>query len=537
MTVGLWHNTSKRFSTMNSEMSKQSVMQNYTPTNKLLAAIASDTINEYVIKYGPFVAPESVKISEVLNMKSFFISDVGGIDFKCVDEDYRIEDLLKGTSLDIYQFNGFVNEGMSIEEKEFMHRAYSRTKLSIVQGISIIGNKESRLGKVYLYATNNFNNKNVCRYDFVNTNQGDSNQLAQVLVFLKYSNQNNSQSKFFAIVRYLNYEPYDLKSRLPIPFQVYTWEILKTRKFLQKFSLQMIDVASIINPEFVHSYLEEISIEPLCSRPLSTDKFWHIPRRYCDRADYDTLYKDKTDIHADVPGVPEINNFVNDADSCIDDNSESSDDLFDSDEEYYAVTNTHRVVQTTLEASTITNLNDLEKENDLHPLSEQLKKTLFRKYQGNNWVEVRRSLLLGNSGWGLFAKRNIPDGFAFCTYEGTFPNDEDLYSKDIIYNSAYVASIGIPSSKKTPNGPYTQFYNVDAVDEMSCYARFINDPIDESYVNSKLVWDERLDVGVAISAGSIDKGEEIYQHYSDSYWTSNGNEELLHPSLRALLRK
>ena len=78
---------------------------------------------------------------------------------------------------------------------------------------------------------------------------------------------------------------------------------------------------------------------------------------------------------------------------------------------------------------------------------------------------------------------------------------------------------------------------MDAVDEMSCYARFINDPIDESYVNSKLVWDERLDVGVAISAGSIDKGEEIYQHYSDSYWTSNGNEELLHPSLRALLRK
>ena len=59
---------------------------------------------------------------------------------------------------------------------------------------------------------------------------------------------------------------------------------------------------------------------------------------------------------------------------------------------------------------------------------------------------------------------------------------------------------------------------------MSCYARFINDPVDESYVNSKLVWDERLDVGVAISAGSIDKGEEIYQHYSDSYWTSNATE-------------
>ena len=72
---------------------------------------------------------------------------------------------------------------------------------------------------------------------------------------------------------------------------------------------------------------------------------------------------------------------------------------------------------------------------------------------------------------------------------------------------------------------------------MSCYARFINDPIDESYVNSKLVWDEILGVGVAISTCSIDKGEEFYLHYSDSYRTSDGNEELLHESLRALLRK
>ena len=206
-------------------------------------------------------------------------------------------------------------------------------------------------------------------------------------------------------------------------------------------------------------------------------------------------------------------------------------------EEYFAVTNTRRVSHINIPVQKITNLNDLDKENSLHPLSEQFKIKLFKKYQGNNWVEIRRSLLPGNSGWGLFAKRNISDGFAFCTYEGTFPEDDDLYSKDIIYNSAYVASIGIPSSKKSPNGPYTQFYNVDAIDEMSCYARFINDPIDESYVNSKLVWDEVLGVGVAISACSIDKGEEFYLHYSDSYWTSNGNEELLHESLRALLRK
>ena len=123
MTVGLWHSTSKRFSSMNEEMSKQSVMLNYTPTNQLLAALASGSINEYVQKHGPNIAPETVQINEVMNLKNFYITDVGAIDFRCVDEDYRLEDLLNGTSLTIFQFNGLVNECMSIEEKETILKA------------------------------------------------------------------------------------------------------------------------------------------------------------------------------------------------------------------------------------------------------------------------------------------------------------------------------------------------------------------------------------------------------------------------------
>ena len=145
-----------------------------------------------------------------------------------------------------------------------MRRAYSRTKLSIVPGVSIVGNKESRLDRSFFYATNNFNNKNMLRYDFVETLEDGYNQLAQVLVLLKYSSKNNSQSKFFAIVRYLNSEPIDLKSKLSIPFQVYTWEIPRSRQYLQRYSLQMTDVAAILSPVSIHSYSDEKTFEPNC---------------------------------------------------------------------------------------------------------------------------------------------------------------------------------------------------------------------------------------------------------------------------------
>ena len=75
---------------------------------------------------------------------------------------------------------------------------------------------------------------------------------------------------------------------------------------------------------------------------------------------------------------------MNDADSCIDDNCESSDDLFDSDEEYFAVTDTRRVEQINIPGNKITNLNDLEKDIFLHPLSAEFKSKLFKKHQGNN---------------------------------------------------------------------------------------------------------------------------------------------------------
>ena len=66
---------------MNYEMSKQSVMQNYTPTNRLLAAISSGTIDEYIKKHGPYVAPETLQINEIMNLKSFVISDVAAVEF------------------------------------------------------------------------------------------------------------------------------------------------------------------------------------------------------------------------------------------------------------------------------------------------------------------------------------------------------------------------------------------------------------------------------------------------------------------------
>jgi hypothetical protein len=69
---------------------------------------------------------------------------------------------------------------------------------------------------------------------------------------------------------------------------------------------------------------------------------------------------------------------------------------------------------------------------------------------------------------------------------------------------------------------------VDAEDELCCYGRFIQDPIDDHLVNAKILWrNGRMEV---IATCDILPGEEIYVEYGLDYWRDRLH--FLHPNLR-----
>ena len=81
------------------------------------------------------------------------------------------------------------------------------TSVTLLQGISIEGNRESKLGKVLLYATNNYVMKRE-RFDSVVLLMTDDDgrqyyQCAQLLVLLRVDTFDQQQTTYRAIVRYL----------------------------------------------------------------------------------------------------------------------------------------------------------------------------------------------------------------------------------------------------------------------------------------------------------------------------------------------
>ena len=148
-----------------------------------------------------------------------------------------------------------------------------------------------------------------------------------------------------------------------------------------------------------------------------------------------------------------------------------------------------------------------------------LKLETIRK-KGFGRVDVRKSLVKGDSGCGLFAVKRIKEGESICSYEGVEVTEERLLKS--IVNRDYIASA--IRSHKTGEMIY-----VDAQGELTCYGRFAQDPIDDHLVNAKILWkDGSLKL---VATCEIDPADEIYVEYGLSYWRHRLH--YLHPELRA----
>ena len=112
---------------------------------------------------------------------------------------------------------------------------------------------------------------------------------------------------------------------------------------------------------------------------------------------------------------------------------------------------------------------------------------------------------LPGAGYGLFRKAPniVEEGGLLATYEGVrLTKDQMEQSK-----SGYIHEV--------PARDGTTMY-VDAEKEDSCSIRYVNDPLDDSMVNAKVITKgERL---VIIASTDIHEGDEVFISYGAHYW-------------------
>lgn len=141
-------------------------------------------------------------------------------------------------------------------------------------------------------------------------------------------------------------------------------------------------------------------------------------------------------------------------------------------------------------------------------------------------MTVRQSDLPGNSGRGLFARRNIKKGTIICDYKGKVVDSSAIFSGD--YDSDYVIEVMDMDGN---------LFYIDAKESGNTLGKFMNDCLDEERVNAKIVCrlntlrddDTNLTTTTTTSAtislpviaqDDIEEGDEIYVAYGRVYWLS-----------------
>lgn len=116
-------------------------------------------------------------------------------------------------------------------------------------------------------------------------------------------------------------------------------------------------------------------------------------------------------------------------------------------------------------------------------------------------VYISPSTLGPNAGLGLFAKKQFKVNDYICSYLGTIiPTDTE---ND--FESDYVLK-------------YDNTYSIDSDDPSSCYARYANDAITSSKINSRFSVRRGVIALCLRATKTIKAGDEIFVSYGDDYW-------------------
>ena len=299
MTVALWNRTSKRLVSMNDEMSEQSIDLNFSAVNDFLEAVFAKNISGLLALKGPPTYPDFIHVCPISNQ--------GPNIPLAVDEEGSLVSLLQykpldgvlyGSSVTVADLTTEVTQFLGEDNWKQLSDEERPIYLSILNGMSVESNVESRLGKVFIYAMNSFQ-RNRPRYDFVVVNQGDFTQPAQVLCILQLNNFSKTRQKYFLYVRYLTLAtsneqcPPEIRS----PFGVFKWEvrdIIQGRRRVRAFVQEIVDLDTVMSPAFVVNAFHKgnTGSNVCCRTPSRHDRFWFLERRYCDRANWDDILDD-----------------------------------------------------------------------------------------------------------------------------------------------------------------------------------------------------------------------------------------------------
>lgn len=124
-------------------MAKQGFLSNYSTTSDLIAAIASKALVPYILKHGPYIPPTCVIVHTLHNIKTCDLQIDHEDKLYCEDNEFQLDILLIGSSLNTTSLSKIFKNKYSNSKQPAIKFNDSNSKLGLLDGLTIEGNKYS----------------------------------------------------------------------------------------------------------------------------------------------------------------------------------------------------------------------------------------------------------------------------------------------------------------------------------------------------------------------------------------------------------
>ena len=140
-------------------------------------------------------------------------------------------------------------------------------------------------------------------------------------------------------------------------------------------------------------------------------------------------------------------------------------------------------------------------------------------------LEARTSTI-PNAGYGLFVSGGaVPEGATACVYGGRRITTREVMgckgerAEGEVMDGGYLMRVGYSERER-------MIVWVDASEELSVIARYINDPLMKIAYNVKFVKDPESGTADVVAVRDIVEGEELFVDYGKGYWMRGGGKKL-----------